>query len=101
MKAISLVLLLSGCAVVNPDYIRSQTTAQICTELMSLPAYNLNHPARYRELERRGASCASPAEIAAGQQRANDQALGAAILLSPPVNCTTIHNGNIAQTVCR
>lgn len=67
--------ILAGCATINPDYYKTMPTAQICRGLYAYPAWNVNHPARYRELERRGESCGHPGDIAASQ-RAAEQQLG-------------------------
>jgi hypothetical protein len=96
--AIAAALLLAGCATLDPTYYQRQSTAQICHGLMTLPAFNVNHPARWAELQRRGESCGHPLDIAAAQQRANDNAAamimqGAAILSTPaprPVTCSRV-----------
>jgi hypothetical protein len=72
-RTISLLLLVGGCATINPHYYETMPTAQICHGLMTLPSWNLNQNARWRELERRGASCGTPGEIAAAQRGAEQQ----------------------------
>lgn len=96
-------LLLSGCAI-SPAQMQATPTAQLCHSLMTLPSYNIHHPARWAELQRRGESCGNPADIARVQQNAdalNAELLmqGAAILATPqpraprPVTC--VNNGRI------
>lgn len=99
--AIVAALLLTGCATLDPQYYQRQSTAQICHGLMTLPAFNVNHPARWAELQRRGETCGHPLDVAATQQRATDSAAavlmqGAAILSTPaprPVTC--VQNGRM------
>lgn len=101
---IALALLLGGCAVIKPDYYQSMPTAQICYQLSVYPPWNVNHSARFAELERRGASCGDPAGIAASQRAAGAATIDAtkAITATPPVGvCTTQMVGNTATTVCR
>lgn len=96
--AIVAALLLAGCA--TPEYYRNISTAQICHGLMTYPSYNVNHQMRWDELQRRGASCGHPADVAAAQQRATDNAAamimqGAAIMSTPaprPVTCSRVGN---------
>ena len=105
MRPLALALLLSGCAIIKPDYYQTMSTAQICHGLMVYPAWNVNHPARWRELERRGASCGSPADIAASQQQAGANAAAVAVplltapqpVIRPAVTCHT----SGAVTTCR
>ena len=52
--------LLAGCTVITPEYYRAIPTAEICQQIWSVPAYNVNNPARHAELERRGTSCGDP-----------------------------------------
>jgi hypothetical protein len=66
---------------------------------MTLPSYNVNHPARWRELERRGASCGAPTDVARAQQGADaiyNNAIQSAIPPAPPppkpVVCTKTGN---------
>jgi hypothetical protein len=73
MRTVVLCAALTGCAIIKPDFYETMPTAQICHGLYSLPPWNLNHPARFRELERRGASCGHPGEIAAAQRGAEQQ----------------------------
>jgi hypothetical protein len=64
MKPIAWVAtLLAGCAaptIITPEYYRAIPTAEICQQIWSVPAYNVNNPARYAELERRQTSCGDP-----------------------------------------
>lgn len=97
------MLLLTGCAVTQ-EQVQSTPTAYICHQLMTLPSYNIHHPTRWAELQRRGESCGNPADIARVQQNAdalNAELLmqGAAILATPqpraprPVTC--VQNGRM------
>lgn len=97
MRPLVLALLLSGCAVIQPDYYQKMSTAQICHGLMVYPPWNVNHPARWKELERRGQSCGNPADIAAAQTNAGAAVSGAVVPLvtAPqprPLTCTTVGN---------
>jgi len=94
----------TGCATINPAYYQNVSTAEICRGLLTLPSYNVNHPARMAELQRRGESCGSPADLAAAQ-RANDARFQQAVTPPPaapappaPVVCTDIGGGKV---VCR
>jgi hypothetical protein len=61
MKPIALLaVLLAGCTVITPEYYRTMSTAEICQQVWTLPAYNINNPARHAELERRQTSCGDP-----------------------------------------
>lgn len=75
-------LALGACALLNPDAYRHTPTAELCRQLMVFPSYNVNHPARMAELERRGESCGNPADIAAAQRDAD--AKNAELLRSIP-----------------
>lgn len=105
MRLAAAALLLSGCAIIKPDYYQTMPTAQICNQIAAYPPWNVNHPARYRELERRGHSCGDPNTIAAGQRAATQQLLDAAQTIQPPpppVTCTTYQvNRNQSTTTCR
>lgn len=99
--------LIAGCAVLGgPDYYRNHSTAELCRQLLTLPSYNVNHPARQAELTRRGESCGSHADVAAAQRAADQQYQQTIQALQPPpparpVNCTTTYVGNQAYTTCR
>ncbi len=93
---------LAGCATVDPTYYQRQSTAQICHGLMTLPSYNVNHPARWAELQRRGESCGNPVDVARAQQgadAANNALLmqSATIMATPPPRpvtpVTCVQNG--------
>lgn len=100
------VTMLAGCAIINPDYYRGMPTAQICRGLYAYPPWNVNHPARYRELERRGESCGHPSDIAASQ-RAAEQQLGNTITTidavtrqpAPQIQTFTINGKTVTCTV--
>lgn len=104
MRLAVCALLLSGCAIIKPDYYQGMPTAQICSQIAFYPAWNVNQSARYRELERRGHSCGDPASIAAGQRAATQQFLDAAQAppVAPPVTCQTyqVSRGQ-TSTTCR
>lgn len=99
-----LLLLLSGCAL-SPAYHQRQSTAELCRALMTLPSYNVGHPLRLAELERRGHSCGSPADIAAAQRSADQvymQNLQTIQSMQPPpprqpIRC---HSDRFGNTTC-
>jgi hypothetical protein len=80
----ALTVAASGCAVINPNYYHNVPTAEICRGLLTLPSYNVNHPARMAELARRGESCGSPAEIAAAQRHKDAEAAELLKAMTPP-----------------
>ncbi len=74
MKVYTLVLpfaiLLSGCAA-DPAIYRSQSSAKLCMDYLTLPSMNVNQGAREAELARRGESC-SQYTGTANARRASD-----------------------------
>ena len=98
MRMIFLSLLLLGCAA-NPDRYRHTSTLELCRQLMTLPSYNVWHPSRTAELDRRGENCGGPGGIAAGQQQADQRALDTLQAIQPPpprqpIRCHTDRFGN-------
>jgi hypothetical protein len=89
--------LLAGCAA-NPDRYRQTSTLELCRQLMTFPSYNVWHPSRTAELDRRGENCGGAAAIAAGQQSADQRALETLRTIDPPkprpIQCTTDRFGN-------
>lgn len=67
---LSFAILLSGCAA-DPAIYRSQSSAKLCMDYLTLPSINVNQGAREAELARRGESCAQYTG-AANARRASD-----------------------------
>jgi hypothetical protein len=65
-------LMVAECAV-TPGYYRNHSTMELCTGLMTLPSYNVNHGERIRELERRGANCSKYGSVPAAQAEPDRQ----------------------------
>lgn len=106
MRTLPLLLLCGCAAVAGPDYYRNTPTAELCRLYLTLPSYNLNHPARSAELARRGESCGSPAEVARAQRESAEQynrAIQSTLPAAPPppTTCTTTYVGQQAYTTCR
>jgi hypothetical protein len=79
-----IALALDGCAGVTPDHYHNTPTAEICRQLIVLPSPNVNHSTRMAELDRRGESCGSPADLAAAQRQKDAEAAEILKSMTPP-----------------
>lgn len=100
-------LMLAGCATIgrltDPQYFQKQSSMQLCMDLLSSPAANVNRSARMEELARRGENCSQYTGAAAVQverdRQTTDALIDASKALTPPpaskpVTCFKNPNGS-------
>jgi hypothetical protein len=102
MRLILPALLLSGCGALIPNYYANTPSMELCRQYLTLPSLNVSHPARARELERRGETCGvTPGQAARAQREAQRDAVDAIRSTLPPPSptVTCITHGHV--TTCR
>lgn len=100
VRALAVSLVVGGCATIDPNYFRNQSTMELCMGLMRFPSYNVNHPARMQELSRRGENCSQYTGAASAQAEKDRQMIETIRAVTPPpppkpVTCYTNPNGSV------
>ena len=90
--ALASAVLLSSCAA-DPAIYRSQSSAKLCMDYLTLPSMNINQESREAELARRGESCGQYTGAANARRASDAQFQNTLNSLSQPQNVPAATQG--------